>query len=132
MLMIIYSGSPSTQSPGTPPTPHTSGSSSSQRRISHSIAHRYEVLRQYSSCGLLYINLLHTYHAFRFHSKLVLPGMCNYCRKIMVSGMVCRYCRYACHTKCSKLVPPTCGLPKEYEDFFKVNVPLSMGGIGIQ
>jgi hypothetical protein len=39
----------------------------------------------------------------------------------MVSGMVCQYCRYTCHSKCAKLVPPTCGLPKEYEDYFKVS-----------
>lgn len=58
--------------------------------------------------------------AHRFQSRFVLAGMCDYCRKIMVTGMVCRYCKYSCHSKCARHVPPTCGLPTEYEDYFKV------------
>eukprot|EP01137_Pigoraptor_chileana_P002970 Opistho-2@42510 len=68
------------------------------RRISHSIAHRFSL------------------------RSLRLPSPCHYCQKMLLVGVVCKECGYRCHYRCSKRTPPSCGLPSELENYFRVLV----------
>ena len=47
---------------------------------------------------------------------------CDYCKKTLVmNGAKCRYCKYKCHKTCSKLAPPTCGLPRDFLNYARRN-----------
>ena len=39
-------------------------------------------------------------------------------RRLLPAGLRCRECKYKCHRHCEEHVPPSCGLPKKYVDFF--------------
>lgn len=62
------------------------------------------------------------FHAIshRFSSTLkVTASNCQLCEKPMFLGYKCRECKYKCHRDCVDKVPPSCGLPVKYVDFFK-------------
>ena len=46
------------------------------------------------------------------------------------AGLRCRECKYKCHRHCEEQVPPSCGLPRKYVDFFidQVNSQVSRTG----
>uniref|UniRef100_T1KLM3 Protein kinase domain-containing protein n=2 Tax=Tetranychus urticae TaxID=32264 RepID=T1KLM3_TETUR len=44
---------------------------------------------------------------------------CSLCEKSMIIGLKCRHCKYRCHRECVDKVPPSCGLPNKYVDFFR-------------
>ncbi|XP_020909592.1 kinase suppressor of Ras 1 isoform X2 [Exaiptasia diaphana] len=51
--------------------------------------------------------------------KFMVSRSCDYCHKILLSGVKCKACKYKCHKRCAKQAPPSCGLPKDFEEFFK-------------
>ncbi|XP_048582848.1 kinase suppressor of Ras 2 isoform X2 [Nematostella vectensis] len=55
----------------------------------------------------------------RFSQKKFMVSLaCDFCQKILLSGVKCKECKYKCHKKCAKRAPPSCCLPKDYEEFF--------------
>eukprot|EP01134_Creolimax_fragrantissima_P007644 CFRG7644T1 len=73
-----------------------------QRRISHRIPHRFSQ-RHYSAT------------------------VCTYCLGIVLFGKKCKYCDCVCHSKCKDFAPPTCGLPPAYEEYFKSLITVTLG-----
>ncbi|KJE96244.1 hypothetical protein CAOG_08997 [Capsaspora owczarzaki ATCC 30864] len=71
------------------------------KRISHSIKHRFSM------------------------RTFMLPSPCDYCHKLLLFGVICKDCEFKAHHKCSKYVPASCGLTTEMEDYFKslITVP---------
>ncbi|XP_053200898.1 kinase suppressor of Ras 2-like [Panonychus citri] len=56
----------------------------------------------------------------RFVNAIKVPTtLCNLCDKPMMIGFKCRDCKYRCHRDCVDKVPPSCGLPIKYVDFFR-------------
>ncbi|XP_043194375.1 kinase suppressor of Ras 2-like isoform X2 [Amphibalanus amphitrite] len=51
-------------------------------------------------------------------AKTFKVSTCDLCKKQMIYGLRCRECKYKCHRHCEEHVPPSCGLPRKYVDFF--------------
>lgn len=55
----------------------------------------------------------------RFSQKTFLVSLaCDHCHKILLVGVKCKFCKMKFHKKCAKSTPPSCGLPKDYGEFF--------------
>lgn len=59
--------------------------------------------------------------------KMFKVATCDYCKRQIIYGVRCRECRYKCHRHCERLVPPSCGLPRKFVDFF-IDQVQSQGG----
>ncbi|GLH03371.1 Uncharacterized protein GBIM_09289 [Gryllus bimaculatus] len=58
--------------------------------------------------------------AHRFKKEFKLVATCDYCDKQMLfgTGLKCKECKYKCHRECEPKVPPSCGLPRDFLDYF--------------
>jgi len=66
--------------------------------------------------------MVHVIH-HRFSATLkVRTKNCHLCEKPMYYGYKCRECKYRCHRDCVDKVPPSCGLPIKYVDYFRETI----------
>ena len=55
--------------------------------------------------------------AHRF-TKTFKPARCDFCQEYFFQGLKCKECKFRCHTQCESSVPPSCGLPEQFLDYF--------------
>ncbi|EDV21582.1 uncharacterized protein TRIADDRAFT_59721 [Trichoplax adhaerens] len=92
---------------------YSAGSDSLQKLRSRTLSH---------SAGTQSSSLVGMGHSIKHrfsHLPMFIAQSCDYCGRIVVMGLKCKECKYKCHSKCAKKAPPSCGLPQDYEKFFK-------------
>jgi len=55
--------------------------------------------------------------AHRF-ARTFKPAKCDFCQEYFFQGLKCKECKFRCHTQCADSVPPSCGLPEQYLEYF--------------